>query len=209
MALMTCGEHLKASGDPLSLVVHERQYVLARVDVQRLLVKSVRFAKVSVVEMPINRGIPLAVDRFEHRASTAAIELLRDQHAAIHVRIQQGQRTPRCSLAPRNPRAAMAVAGTRRARGGSRTLRPVAARTSCCDAFHPGIRTRCPRESGRTLRDSRAGCEGSASRSGCRSASRCARSHNLPPRENHRWHRPRPGAARARAARTRRSRAAR
>jgi hypothetical protein len=58
--LFARGEDLEASCDPFSPVIDHGQYVLAGVDVQRLLVKSVRFAKVSAVDMPVEAGISSA-----------------------------------------------------------------------------------------------------------------------------------------------------
>ena len=69
------GDDLEAPGDAFSFVIHQGQYVLAGVDVQRLLVKSVRFSKVSAIEMPVNRGFPATVDGLENRAAATAIEL--------------------------------------------------------------------------------------------------------------------------------------
>ena len=66
--------------DAFSFVIHHSQYVLAGVDVQRLLVKSVRFAKVSVIEVPTNCRIPAADELPRKPFVRAAIELLRNQH---------------------------------------------------------------------------------------------------------------------------------
>ena len=88
-------EDLEASRDPLSFVVHQGQYVPARVDVQRLLMKSVRFSKVSVIEMPVDRGVAVPVHGLEHRAAATAVELTRNQHPTVHIRIEQRQRSAR------------------------------------------------------------------------------------------------------------------
>jgi hypothetical protein len=57
VSLVARGEDLEAPCDPFALIIDQREYVLARVDVQRLLVKSVRFAQVSIIQVPINRGV--------------------------------------------------------------------------------------------------------------------------------------------------------
>src|SRR5207344_1525902 len=54
------GDDLEAPRDAFPLVIHHGQYVLAWVDVQRLLVKSVRFPKVLAIEMPIDGRFPAA-----------------------------------------------------------------------------------------------------------------------------------------------------
>src|SRR5689334_5470913 len=86
------GDDLEASRDAFSFVIHHGQYVLAGIDVQRLLVKSVRFPQVLTVEMPIDRGLATAGNRLENRATALAIEFLRDQHLRVRIRIQQCER---------------------------------------------------------------------------------------------------------------------
>src|SRR5688572_15018317 len=110
------GEDLKVSCDPFPLVIDHSQYVLAGVDVQRLLVKSVRFAKVSAVDMPVEPGIAAARNGFKYRASTLSVELARDEYTGIDVGIQQRQGTARAglrSLTIRAQRRQWAVLGMR------------------------------------------------------------------------------------------------
>src|SRR5262245_56074420 len=97
--LVMRGEDLKAPCDPFPPVIDHGQYVLPGVDVQRLLVKSVRFSKVSAVDMPVEPGIAAAGNGLENRASAHAVEFARDQHARIGVGIQQGQRAASAGLA--------------------------------------------------------------------------------------------------------------
>ena len=155
------GDDLEASRDAFPFVIHHGQYVLAGVDVQRLLVKSVRFAKVSVIEMPVNRRFPASMNGLENRASAAAVELARDQHPRIRVRIQQRERADgrrACASAIRAQRAA--AAGIRRARGGSRTPRRAAARTSCAWVIRRGdSQSLSTRWLPRGIEIARAGCE--------------------------------------------------
>src|SRR5207344_2557986 len=51
--LITGGQHHEAPCDAFTGVIHHGEYVLAGLYVQRLLVKSVRFAQVSVVDVPV------------------------------------------------------------------------------------------------------------------------------------------------------------
>src|SRR5262245_27154034 len=88
------GQHLEAPCDAFTGVIHEREYVLARFDVQRLLVKSVRFAKVSAVEMPVERGLGAARDGLEHRPALFAVELGWNQYAGIRVGVEHRECGP-------------------------------------------------------------------------------------------------------------------
>ena len=92
MIALPRGDDLEAPGDAFPFVIHHGQYVLAGVDVQRLLVKSVRFPKVLAIEMPIDRGLTPAGNRLEYRATTLSIELLGDQHLRIRIGIKQRER---------------------------------------------------------------------------------------------------------------------
>src|SRR5687768_11536721 len=67
-------DHLEAPCDAFTGVIHEGQYVLARLHVQRLLVKSVRLPKVSAIEMPVERGVAAACHGLQNRAAAYTVE---------------------------------------------------------------------------------------------------------------------------------------
>ena len=98
-------------------VIHQGQYVLAGVDVQRLLVKSVRFAKVLAIEMPVERGFPAAVNGLENRAAALPSSSRGMSTRAFGIGIQQ-----------REGRAAGSRAAAQSARAGG------SGRYSACDA---------------------------------------------------------------------------
>ena len=193
------GDDLEAPRDAFPFVIHHGQYVLAGVDVQRLLVKSVRFPKVSVIEMPVDRGFPASMNCLENRASAAAVELLRESAPASSVRIQQCERGTATRLpasairAQRRHRAIFGVHAAVVELLGGRQHEPAAPGSSRRE-IRNRCRTRCLPVG---IEIARAGCEDSARRSDCRAAPRCGLRRRHRSRESRRLRRCRYAAARA------------